>query len=306
MEVQADRRDLPISHDPKALERMTLAVLVERYRDTISVRKRGGAAERYWLNAFLRHPICRQPLSTVCTSDFAAYRDERLKTIKPSTLKRQLAPIHNLFEVARAEWGLPLKENPLANLSLKTPHGDKRERRLKPGEWDRLAQAARLSKNPNVFPIIAIAIETGMRRGEILGMLWDHLDRANGCLFIPHTKNGHSRTIPLTKAAWEILDVVPKSETTVFPTNANAFRLAWVRVLKRAEIKDLRFHDLRHEAISRFFEKGLSVPEVALVSGHRDARMLFRYAHPLRQRIIAVLEGEATASAYTNSPTGNS
>jgi hypothetical protein len=102
MEVQADRRELPIFHDPKALERMTLAVLVERYRDTISTRKRGGAAECYWLNAFLRHPICRQPLSTVCTGDFAAYRDERLKTIKPITLKRQLDPIHNLFEVARA------------------------------------------------------------------------------------------------------------------------------------------------------------------------------------------------------------
>ena len=66
---------------------------------------------------------------------------------------------------------------------------------------------------------------------------------------------------------------------TPFPVNANAFRLAWGRLRKRADLCDLRFHDLRHEAISRFFEMGLSVPEVAVISGHKDARMLFRYTH---------------------------
>jgi integrase len=78
----------------------------------------------------------------------------------------------------------------------------------------------------------------------------------------------------------EILDSVPKTNKRVFPINANSFRLAWDRVRKRAAITDLHFHDLRHEAISRFFEKGLNVPEVALISGHRDPRMLFRYTHP--------------------------
>jgi len=66
---------------------------------------------------------------------------------------------------------------------------------------------------------------------------------------------------------------------TPFPVNANAFRLAWERLRKRADLCDLRFHDLRHEAISRFFEMGLSIPEVAVISGHKDARMLFRYTH---------------------------
>jgi len=71
--------------------------------------------------------------------------------------------------------------------------------------------------------------------------------------------------------------------------SANAFRLSWERVRKRAGISDLHFHDLRHEAISRFFELGLSVPEVALISGHRDARMLFRYTHPMRETILKQL-----------------
>jgi integrase len=70
----------------------------------------------------------------------------------------------------------------------------------------------------------------------------------------------------------------------------NAFRLVWERVKKRAGIVDLRFHDLRHEAISRFFEKGLTTPEVALISGHRDTRMLLRYSHAIRERVLEKLD----------------
>jgi integrase len=82
---------------------------------------------------------------------------------------------------------------------------------------------------------------------------------------------------------------VSKKEGRVFPISANAFRLAWERLRVRAGVTDLHFHDLRHEAISRFFEKGLNVPEVALISGHRDPRMLFRYTHPKPQAIIKKL-----------------
>ena len=88
----------------------------------------------------------------------------------------------------------------------------------------------------------------------------------------------------------EILNGVSKKEPRVFPISANAFRLAWDRLRERAGVTDLHFHDLRHEAISRFFEKGLNVPEVALISGHRDPRMLFRYTHPLREQIRLKIE----------------
>ena len=111
MEVQADRCELP--DDPRALQRVTLGQLVERYRETVSVKKRGSEVERIVLAAFLRHPICRKRLSDLGPEDFAAYRDERLMVIKPSTLKRELSPLHNMFAVARDEWGLPLRENPL-------------------------------------------------------------------------------------------------------------------------------------------------------------------------------------------------
>ena len=121
--------------------------------------------------------------------------------------------------------------------------------------------------------IIEFAIETGMRRGEILNIKVK--DIKGQTLLIPQTKNGHPRTIPLTKRALYIL----KNIELPFHMSPNAVRLAWERLKKKGNIKDLHFHDLRHEAISRFFEKGLSIPEVALISGHKDVRMLFRYTH---------------------------
>jgi integrase len=148
MELVADRRDLP--PDPKTLQRITLGQLVERYLDTVSVRKRGHHVERVVLNAFLRHSICRKPLSEVGASDFAAYRDERLTTIKTSTLKRQLAPLHNMFELAKDEWGLPFRENPLRKLRVSSVQG-RPERRLKNGELDKLIVAARACRNPLVL-----------------------------------------------------------------------------------------------------------------------------------------------------------
>ena len=122
-----------------------------------------------------------------------------------------------------------------------------------------------------------------MRRGEILKIEQHHVrDRT---LMIPLTKNGVSREIPLTKKAINILH----DSSLPFPMTPNALRLAWSRIKKKGNIKDLHFHDLRHEAISRFFEKGLSIPEVALISGHKDIRMLFRYTHLKAEDILRKL-----------------
>jgi integrase len=287
MEVRADRRDLP--DDPKALQRVTLGELVERYRDTVTIKKRGAGVERIVLDAFLRHPICRKRLSDIGPEDFAAYRDERLKTIKPGTLKRGLSPLHNMLVLARDEWGLPLRENPLDKVRLKSAPTN-RERRLKEKELERLLLAAGTCRNRLIAPIVLLAIETGMRRGEIRNLRWEHIHRLTSSLTIPHSKNGHPRSIPLTDAAIEILGSVPETDVRVFPISANALRLAWDRLTARAGVIDLHFHDLRHEAISRLFEKGLSVPEVALVRGHRDARMLFRYTHPKAHAIAEKLK----------------
>ena len=286
MEVLADRGDLPA--DPAALRRITLGQLVERYRDTVSPRKRTHEGERLALNAFLRHPICRRSVSDVTTVHFAAYRDERLKCVKPASVKRDLTPIHNLYEVARNEWDLPIRENPLSRLKIEGSD-QRRERRLRPGELEALIEAAEETRNKLVLPIVMLALETAMRRGELLALRKHHIDLDKRSLLIPESKNGRARTIPLSIPAVELL-AKHLTEGRLFPLTANAFRLAWERLIRRAGISGLHFHDLRHEAISRLFEKGLSVPEVALISGHRDLRMLLRYTHPMSEGILKKLD----------------
>jgi integrase len=287
MEVQADRRDLP--PDPKALQRITLGELVVRYRETVTPKKKGSQIEHIVLSRFLRHPICSKRLSELRPADFAAYRDERLREIKPASLKRQFGPIHNLFRVAKQEWGVPIRENPLDAVLLEVAD-QRRERRLRPGELERLLEAAGGCRNQMVCPIIQLALETGMRRGELLALKAEDIDCEGRALVIRHSKNGQGRTIPLTKAAMAVLSSLPSAQGNLLPITANGLRLSWQRLRKRAGMDDLHFHDLRHEAISRFFERGLSVPEVALISGHKDVRMLFRYSHAMRELVLEKLD----------------
>lgn len=294
-EVQADKGELEsVKTD---LKKYTLADIINRYlNDIVPLKKQ--SVETFFLNAFLKHPICSKCLIHLTPADFASYRDERLKTISPTSLKRQLAPISHAFEIARTEWGIPIKENPVEGLRLKA-RDNRRERRLRDGEQEKLLEAARTRHSPYIKWVVIFAIETAMRRGEILGLNWDQVDLKRRSVTILESKNGYSRTIPLTPTAVALLheiwrevspSITNKKTTRVFPITANALRMAWERMLKPTDIEDLHFHDLRHEAISRFFEMGLTVPEVASISGHRDLKMLMRYAHADTTRLAKKLE----------------
>jgi integrase len=304
-ELELDRT--PINHDRRRLERVTLGELVARYRDLITPHKRSAKGETLVLNAFLRHSICLKKLSDLKPNDFCLYRDERLLEVKPRSLKRMLCPIQNLFEVARKDWGLPIVQNPISSLKI-VCESDRRERRLWPGELAILEQAAQKTLNPIILPLIHFAIETALRRSEMLQAVWSHVDIEKRLLSVPRAKNGHPRAIPLTRRAIDILEKLKTHQFNtqnkqadlsgpVFPTTAIAVRLAWDRLTRRAGIEDLHFHDLRHEAISRLFEFGLTMPEVASISGHRDPRMLFRYSHSQTMRIIDQLDA-ANYSTY--------
>jgi integrase len=152
-----------------------------------------------------------------------------------------------------------------------------RERRLKAGEYERLEEANKASHSWYLWPIIVIAIETGMRRGEILSLRWEHIDEEKKSAFLPLTKNGSSRRVPLSDKAFGMLLSLKAASDIPFPITDTAFRQAWDRLKHRAEITDLTFHDLRHEAISRLFEGGLKIHEVMTISGHKTAGQLFRY-----------------------------
>ena len=177
MERRADRQDLP--QDMKVLQQTTLGNLVDRYVNTITVKKRGAHFEGVVLRRFMCHQICSRQLSELRTEHFAAYRDERLLSIKASTLKRQLNPLRHMFEIARDEWGVPVEKNPLKKLKLDA-QDHRRERRLREGEFDRLVEAANSRRNPLIGLIIRFAVATGMRRGEMLAIV---LHRGNDRAF---------------------------------------------------------------------------------------------------------------------------
>ena len=128
-------------------------------------------------------------------------------------------------------------------------------------------------------------------KGELLSLCWDNIDLYRRTAHLPMTKNGTSRDIPLSSRAIDALNALPRNLSGfVFPVSRVALRGLWLRACRRAGIEDLRFHDLRHEATSRFFEKGLNVMEVASITGHKDLRMLQRYTH-LRAEDLAVKLG---------------
>ena len=114
-----------------------------------------------------------------------------------------------------------------------------------------------------------------MRRGEILGLRWEHIDLDQKTAFLPMTKNGSSRWGPLSDGTVSNLSAVSQYEERPFPVNDLAFRQAWDRLGKRATTTDLTFHDLRHEVISRMFDRGMKIHEVMALRSHRTASQLF-------------------------------
>ncbi|MET3725883.1 site-specific integrase [Sphingomonas trueperi] len=151
--------------------------------------------------------------------------------------------------------------------------------------------------HPLAWAYVRFAIETAMRRGEILSLRWRDAFLSQGCVHIPKTKNGRPRTVPLTDEAIDVLKALRPQGEYVFPIDIHALRWAWTTACKRASIEDLRLHDLRHEGVSRLLELGLSPPEVATVSGHLTLSQLMRYTHPDAQRIRAKLAGRRTGQS---------
>jgi integrase len=163
---------------------------------------------------------------------------------------------------------------------------------LREGEEARLLAACDLGRNRWLKPLIILALETAMRRGELVGLLWEHVDLEKRVAHLPQTKNGDSRDVPLSQRATATLATLAQDRgdrKLVLPLSGNATRLAWEHLRVRAECDGLHFHDLRHEAVSRLFERGLNVVEVAAISGHRELKMLQRYTHLRAVDLVARL-----------------
>lgn len=271
----------------KVLEQTTLSDILIKYRDTAIVQKRSAKNETIIINAFLRHNICQKTLSELTSEHFEQYKIERLKTVLGSTINREFNIIKHAFNVAIDVWELPLNKNPLSSVK-KAPTPKSRDRQLNDEELNRLIKEAHNVKNMTVAPLILFALETAMRRSEILRIKKGHYNFESKTLFIPETKNGYSRTIPLSLKAQNIIES-SRNEGVVFPIKVKAFEYHWNRICDKANIENFNFHDLRHTCITKLFEKGLSISEVSLISGHRSYAMLARYTHLKAEDLVEKL-----------------
>ena len=167
----------------------TVGQLLDRYEEEVSPLHKSHKVEKYRLQT-LRKYLGDKRASTLLPSVVCKYRDQRLKAISPASLKRELTILSSVLNIAIKEWGIGIQQNPVSMVSLpKIARG--RDRRLEVGEEEKL-----LSSSGELRRIIIPALETGMRRGEILNIKRSHIDFARQTLLIPLTKTDTPRTIP--------------------------------------------------------------------------------------------------------------
>ncbi|MGK9338868.1 site-specific integrase [Sinorhizobium meliloti] len=280
LENQVDR--FGAAPDTKILETTTLGELLERYQREVSPTKRGSVQEIQRIDVLRRHELAYRTMIGLSQQDIASFRDERLRSVAPSTAVRELAILSHVIEVSIRDWGLPLGRN-VVKLVRRPVVRNERKRRLQGDEEQRLLDACAGGKIPFFKTLIILAIETGMRRGEILGLQWSDISHNRRVIALKMTKNGSGREVPLSQRAFDALTEwktrADPDQPRLFPMAPGSLEQAWYRLLTRAEVTELRFHDLRHEGVSRLFERGLNVIEVSSISGHKELRMLKRYTH---------------------------
>ncbi|MEM5330845.1 site-specific integrase [Paraburkholderia sp. JHI2823] len=309
-------------------EATTLYEALKRYENEVSLLKKGAAQEFSVIKTCKAVDLAKRPLATIRSADVAKLRDEWLKDYKPATVLRRLAVLSHVFNIARKEWGMESLSNPVelvrkpqpnnartrriatSDAPAGTPSGDEpeSERGAKDGELERVVKASGSALLP---PIIWLAVETAMRRGEIVSLSWVHVDLNRRVVHLPSTKNGDARDVPLSSRAVAVLQALKDSQdatgdpiegdesntgrvfeirsdavTRAFERSVARARKIYVNECKTAKLKpdgrfltDLRFHDLRHEATSRLASI-FPMHELTKITGHKDPRMLMRYYHP--------------------------
>jgi len=272
-----------------------LKLMVDRYVHEVTPTKKGAVQERYRAAQINKTKLADLHMDRIDGAVVAAYRDQRLKEVSNNTVRLELAFLSVVFEQCRREWGWAVV-NPVKQIRIPKP-GKPRQRRLEPGEEETLLTACRASGAYYLEAFVILAIETGMRFSELAGVRREHVNLTNRTIYLPDTKNGHARTVPLSMRALVAIQVLPSSiEGRLFNVKPGSIRSAFLIAVAKGRatsggtmLSGLRFHDLRHEAVSRLFEKGLNPIEVGLVTGHRTMAMLQRYAHLRADDLVAKL-----------------
>ncbi|MFM8899635.1 MAG: site-specific integrase [Burkholderiales bacterium] len=304
--------------DRREADKNTLGEVLRRYQREVTPTKKSATIESVKINVILKDAVLpKLKMSALTSSAVASWRDRRLKEVGGATVNRDIDVLSAVLNHARREWGIHV-ENPVPY--IKRPEKARaRDRRFSAEEetyllaaltgGERLADGtfSKGARNPWLLPLVKLAIETAMRRGELLALTWENVDLERQTAHLPDTKNGEARTVPLSTRAVAILRALPRADEDdqstqrigpVFETTAMALRKGFVRAVERAQeqyradckaakrkpvasfLEDVHFHDTRHEGASRLAEKLSNVLELSAVTGHKDLRMLKRYYHP--------------------------
>lgn len=288
--IEADMdRGIAVSREA---EETTVADLLDRYMRDVSPAKRSHASDK-GRSRTLRAHLGPYKLAVLTSPLLAAYRDNRLRLVSPATVVHELNMLNRVLTLATREWGIVLHGGVPKVIKPRLPAG--RDRRVQPAEVQAIIDA---TESDVLGDVVRFAIATGMRRGEILALRWECVDLRRRTVYVPLTKTDTPRTVPLSTAAVAVLQARRDARCAVpFAMTDSAVSRAFCRAVRRARamyestcrlldrpvdprwLVGVRLHDLRHEATSSFFERGLNVVEVASITGHKTLAMLQRYTH---------------------------
>lgn len=268
----------------------TLGDAFKKYAREVSPSKKGARWEIIRLEKFQRLPLADIQMNILCAADIRDWMVTCEKTLAPGSILRELQIMSVVIEQARTEWKW-IDNNPCREVRKpkKPPH---RDRRISPDEEKRILLALEYDDSAriqNVRQGIAVAflfaLETGMRQGEIWGLTWNNVFLGQKYVTLPDTKSGYKRDVPLSSRAIDLLNKMGSSKNgRVWRSRQASCGVIFRRALDLAEIKNMTFHDSRHEACTRLARK-LDMLDLAKMIGHRDPRSLMIYYNPTASEI---------------------
>jgi len=258
----------------------------EKYILEVLPRQKGFKQEKNRLKIILLH-LGEYSIGKLSPAILSSYRDERLISVSGTTVKKELSLVSRIINTGIKDWGYSLPDgNPVS--MIRYPKSNKpRNRRLEHGELAKLIGFS----NDFMISIMNILIETGIRRGELCKVVTNDINWKLQTLTLLDTKNGTDRIVPLTNVAITslkaLIDTKPnRPSTPIISFHPDHISHQFKKICNMAGIQDLRLHDLRHEATTRFFEKGLNTIEVASITGHKTVAMLQRYTHLRAENLL--------------------
>jgi integrase len=286
---------------PGALDRLrtpdpTLAAVIDRYMNE-SIKKIGRTKAQV-LRAIKAYDIANKACSEITSADVIALANQLVSKVTPQTVGNYLSHLAAVFAVAKPAWSYPLDQTAVKDALVVAKRlgisskSRERDRRPTLEELDKIMKyfGERLVRRPSSIPmqkIIGFAIFSTRRLEEITRISWKDLDIEGGRVLVRDMKNpgekiGNDVWCDLPSEALQIIGSMPKESDEIFPYSGDTIGTNFTRACQFLEIIDLHLHDLRHDGVSRLFEIGRTIPQVAAVSGHRSWSSLKRYTH-LRQ-----------------------